>query len=942
MDPVDSQLTVLERAAHRRGAAAELGVEGRRALEDVVARLLNKATISKVGRYELGDKLGEGGCGVVFEAYDPKLDRKVALKVVLPTLIGGGDDKPMQRLVREAQALAKLGHPNIVEVFDVGTDNLGSTATVAGGVYIVMELVEGPTLRRWQRERGLAEVVDVYMQAARGLAAAHEVGVVHRDFKPANVMIAPGRRAKVLDFGLARDDSPLGEPTDDDARVISADGPALTGTGVVMGTPRYMAPEQHSGGAVTPAADQYAFCVSLWEARAGGPPFDGERLEAIAAQKRRGPPPQPDGDRLPLPLYRVLARGLDPEPGRRFPDMHALATALEAAAGRRRWRRPVAVGAVAAAIGLAGWMAGGVDPPPAPKICSDAMPQWQPRIDQAFEAVDETPRPAGGRTAQRVRERAERFATGWRDVRQRLCEASTEATADDFDAAAACLTRAAEQFDGVLGLYARATPGDEFSAGRRLWSLVPSDRCLGDRADDLYRRTPAQDRELDEINAKLLRHLDTGMAEATAAEQMLQHALERADALDDTTTAAYALMLLGLRHAALGQLSESAKLIKEAAWRAEAAGHLLLAAELLPDAISFLQSTSAPPKQIDALLAHADDVYARAAPGVPLAVYLEEQRMLVLGQRGHMAEAKRVGEAALEMLADHPVTGTKQQRFAIHLMLAQIDWEEGLYRSAATRLDTALAVPDLEPEVGRASLAIARALRGAIALEEGDEARAVRELLSAIRYMNLPFEHPDMQSLIALYGFVLNDLGSPVEGLAHLERAIEVLVDEQAGQSAKVVTIAGNLAKAHLRRKDWDAAVEAAGAYREFAERLAMDSGQAEAYFIIARAQIERGDLVAAEVALERGLALAEPSDEETIVDSLLPRAALQISRGQWDEAEASASRVLEHLQPAKMGRHARQLRADAYSTLARIARLRGENEAADELDRFAVAQWPG
>jgi tetratricopeptide (TPR) repeat protein len=232
---------------------------------------------SGLGRYLPIEELGRGGMGRVLRAYDPKLQREVALKVLHARAV---DPLARARLVREARTMAKLGHPNVVAVYDVDDDP-------EHGVMLAMELVKGSTLRAWLRQqpRRWPEILAAFVEAGRGLAAAHGEGLLHRDFKPANVLIphegSGGRGScKVTDFGLAKLEHDQGPSTSGvraplPASSTDASGEVLTQAGTVIGTPRYMAPEQHFGEALTSAADQFSFCVSLWDALYGEPPFTG-------------------------------------------------------------------------------------------------------------------------------------------------------------------------------------------------------------------------------------------------------------------------------------------------------------------------------------------------------------------------------------------------------------------------------------------------------------------------------------------------------------------------------------------------------------------------------------------------------------------------------------------------------------------------------------------
>ncbi|MCH9681102.1 MAG: serine/threonine protein kinase, partial [Deltaproteobacteria bacterium] len=260
---------------------------------------LRRPTPTKIGRYTVLDLLGVGGMGVVCTAYDPKLDRKVALKLLRKKSEGDHRLSTGQaRLIREAQALAKLTHPNIVTVHDVDT--------YEGQIYMAMEYVDGSSLDQWmvRGERHWRDVVEVFVDAARGLAAAHHAGITHRDFKPANVLIGKDGRVLVVDFGLAKsndhelersDDSPAPEaavdmgPEPNLMDVIgSTQDTKLTQVGRTVGTPAYMAPEQFLGLEVGPETDQFSFGVALFEALYGYLPFPDESREELLDRVTEG------------------------------------------------------------------------------------------------------------------------------------------------------------------------------------------------------------------------------------------------------------------------------------------------------------------------------------------------------------------------------------------------------------------------------------------------------------------------------------------------------------------------------------------------------------------------------------------------------------------------------------------------------------------------------
>ncbi|MEZ4362623.1 MAG: protein kinase [Kofleriaceae bacterium] len=274
----------------------------------------------RVGRYLILGAVGAGGMGVVFSAYDQQLDRKVAIKLLRS---GGpiGASEARARLRREAQAIAQLNHPNVVGVYDVGS-------TEGGDVYVAMEFVDGDTLTSWlpRWNRSWRDIVDIFVQAGRGLAAAHEQGLLHRDFKPDNVLVGADGRPRVSDFGLARSLLTPEETTEALPR-ISAIPASLTATGTVLGTPRYMPPEQLTGAVIDARSDQFAFCVALYESLFGRHPLPGETAVAMVEQGARAEPPR-EGHKVSAGVVRAVMRGLEREPSRRFPSMPALLAEL--------------------------------------------------------------------------------------------------------------------------------------------------------------------------------------------------------------------------------------------------------------------------------------------------------------------------------------------------------------------------------------------------------------------------------------------------------------------------------------------------------------------------------------------------------------------------------------------------------------------------------------
>ncbi|HEY5934053.1 MAG TPA: serine/threonine-protein kinase, partial [Kofleriaceae bacterium] len=289
----------------------------------LAAPMVGRGTL--VDRYLVIEKLGAGGMGIVYAAYDPQLDRRVAIKLVRDGHDPGASAR-RDRLLLEARAMAKLDHHNVIRVFDAGT------TTVAGAeqIFVAMELVEGEPLGVWTKARGWREILRALIDAGRGLAAAHAAGVIHRDFKPDNVLVDRDGRTRVGDFGLASTE------TERDA------------SGAIMGTPAFMAPEQHRGDPIDARADQFAYCVTAWLSLHRTHPFSrDDHKAAVLAGKLQAPP----RGTVPGWIEPLLRRGLAVDPAARHPSMTALLDALDARSRPRRW--PLAAAAVVLAGGIA-------------------------------------------------------------------------------------------------------------------------------------------------------------------------------------------------------------------------------------------------------------------------------------------------------------------------------------------------------------------------------------------------------------------------------------------------------------------------------------------------------------------------------------------------------------------------------------------------------------
>ncbi|MFO0634871.1 MAG: protein kinase [Nannocystaceae bacterium] len=728
----------------------EEGVDTQLLRARLQARLFDDAPAPvRIDRFEVLQRLGEGGMGVVYAVHDPRLDRRVAVKLLHP-----GAGVPTATLLDEARALAKLSHPHVVTVYEVGT--------VEGAVFLAMEYLDGGTLADWLRahpvvRRGdIARVQGPVIAAGRGLAAAHAAGLVHRDFKPSNVLRGLDGRLKVADFGLAR------------ARVGNESGGGdATGVG---GTPAYMAPEQFDGRADA-RADQFAFCVCAWEALFGVRPHAGTAaLRGDVVAPPRGSAVVPRG------LWLALRRGLATQPEDRWPTLDALLDALQRAQDRDRRRRRAAIVALAAATGLAAWQpwraAAHCDSDPA-ALAGAWDSQQRARLDDAFARsqrayLDE----ARGRVVAALDD----FAARWQDARQQACEATRvhhERSDAAFDASMRCLERRRDALAAVVQAAIAATDERAAQVLDAAMGLPAPEGChdgLDETAQwpsDPERRAKVESlaRGLDETEAAFM------LVEADDALQRLPAIIDELAFLQQPRLVARAQLLACRFAQRLDENTLAESHCREALIAAAQAGDDALA----PHAWSQLMRVADDATGDGALRLRlaAEAAIARAGATAARQAELEQAVGDVLGRAGRATEAVAAYEGALAWLSrDGNDDGAIA--LAIRNSIGAARATQGDFAGARAAFEDVLARQTTlygprHPEVARTRMNLAGALS-----RLGELDRAIEELELASIDLEAAYgvTHRLAGDAWTALGSTLATAGEPEAGRAEIEQAL--------------------------------------------------------------------------------------------------------------------------------------------------------------------------
>ena len=453
---------------------------------------------AKFGRYIILERLGAGGMGVVYSAYDPELDRKIALKILRPEQVGD-----QSRLRREAQAMARLQHPNVIAVHDVGL--------FQERVFVAMELIDGETLSRWlaERPRDWRAITDCFRQAGSGLMAAHAVELVHRDFTLANVLVGRDGRVRVGDFGLAR---AVGASSDE-SEGMSPDSPSpslhetITRPGALMGTPTYLAPEQFAGKGADPRSDQFSFCVAFYRALYGVKPFAGDEVKQIAAAVTAGQlRPPPKDTRVPGWVRDIVLRGLATNPDARWPSMQRLLDALADDPSRRGRRRGAAIGAL---VMLAALVVGARALERRHNlVCAGAERKLSGIWDDARKnavrtAFAATNKPFAADAFANVAQTLDRYAARWTAMHTEACLATRERREQSeelLDLRMECLDQRLQEANAKIDLFTRADEAIVQRAASMASSLAPISTC----ADIAALRAPVRPPADPELHARVV------------------------------------------------------------------------------------------------------------------------------------------------------------------------------------------------------------------------------------------------------------------------------------------------------------------------------------------------------------------------------------------------------------------------------------------------------
>jgi tetratricopeptide (TPR) repeat protein/predicted Ser/Thr protein kinase len=832
-------------------------VEHERLRQSVYRRVFGASSPVEVGRFTVLERIGSGGMGLVFKAYDMQLDRKVAVKVIR---VDGASDAARRALVKEARALARLSHPNVVNVYEIGE--------LDDQLFVAMEFLSGPTLRAWLDEgpRAWADVLAVYRQAGEGLAAAHAEGIIHRDFKPHNAMFGADRRVRVLDFGLAR----LRE-VDQASRVALEEhaGPvdvAITVTGALLGTPAYMSPEQLAGRPADASSDQFGFCVALYEALYGERPFAGSTLRQLVFAVKLGRiEDAPRGSEVPTWLRKVVVRGLANAPGERWPSMRALLVALadDPVLRRRRW------GAAAIVVGLLGGTAWGL----VQAVQQDAQTclGMQTKLDGVWNderrsavaaAIEGTGLGYAPGVWERVEQGLDDYASRWIAARVEACEATHrgEQSGELLDLRMACLDERLVQLRATVDVLAQADQTVVSKAVEMMANLPGLERCADTDALTNEIALP-EDPEV----AKQVAALDEQLADAKALYQAGKY-LEGLAIADTVVTEA---QQLGYEPLQVRAWLVQGSLQRESGDQAGAEATLeraFAAAIALRMPAEAAEASSVLMHVVGVMLARHEDGrrWAKIAQPASRAAGTDEASASYLGNIGNLANS------------------------------------EGKYDEAREYQAQALALRERSLGPNHPSVALTLSSLGLIAQSNGDydDAREYLERALIIYEKALGPNHPRVASTLGSFGTLMGRQGKYEEARGYLERALAIYGMTPGVDASRVAGVLSNLGVvAELQGRYADA--------RGYLERVLAIQEQtlgpehpdvATALGNLGALARSEGNYDEARRYHERALAISEKAlgpDHPSVAKTLNSLGSVARLQGRFDEARALHERAL-------------------------------------------------
>lgn len=829
-----------------------------------------------VGRYHILEVLGLGAMGVVYAAYDPELDRRVAVKLVrVQSTLSRHTAELEARLLAEAQAMARLSHRNVVAVHDIGS--------IDGGVYIAMELVNGQSVRTWLQSRpSWRAIVEVFIQAAQGLAAAHEAGIVHRDFKPDNVLIDGRGRVLVTDFGLARirmrDHAPVGN-------VLPSSDLRRTRAGTIIGTPAYMAPEQLDDGPVDARADVFAFGASLYEALYQARPYGGRTFAELEVSLRRGVPNEPGSSNVPKWVKRVVSTALAGDPARRQPSMQAVIDDLQRDPRKALLRVVVPLAALALVAGTVGavWYLTTAEARACREGAERADVIWnesRARVRDAFErsgsalAKDGFEHAAGALRA---------HLTAWQGERVEACDATHERGEQSealLDLRLRCLDQRLAEASALIDVFDDADPELVAHAPEAVAGLSPISVCA--EVDRLRSRVP----------------LPLGR-EANERVTQAQAALAQAEAAEVTGRWADGIALA----------TKALSLAREAAYRPAEAEATLLLASLTSSSGDRLRARTLYEDALPLALAGGDDrVSAEAAIGIAGVISAttrntpEALRWAALAE----AESARIGnerelaakilstradahfvvleadKATAELEAAVALFATEESPIAVELMgrLAGAYQQAERYADALATFERALpiAARALGPRHPR-TLAMQGNYASCLS-SAGRHGRAERAFAEVIAHMSAiyPPEHMDFAVMGHQRGAALVGLGRFDEAIASHRAAIAIetkLLGPEPGQLALSHSL---LALAQARSGRGQEALASLATARDFNTRYLASNGVMVAVMavieLIAYEALGRDDIIAGLMASTEATVRREVGDgtERAMIEDVFGR----------------------------------------------------------------------